>query len=612
MNSPTTISSNGAPLVAMSGTTKIEVSPVHVRARATGGRWLYTLGTRMERARARLRSVELDAGDCKLRATIGGHRHGPALLFVHGFTGSKEIWNRCATPLLRHYRLIMIDLPGHGDSSSTQDLDYSVAAHSRRLRAILDFLDIDRAHVVGNSMGGCVAAHFAATHPQRVRHLILISPGGLRGNQLSALDLSIESGRNPFAVSNRTDLDELLDLTMYRPPYIPGIVREHFAQEYANRRERIELMYEQYVGSNQITHLLPALRAPTLILWGAQDRVIDPSTLARWSHTLPTAQTQLWPQVGHLPMLEVPRRCAHAIGEFLAASNQNIQPTPYGAGDNRQLKRHLDEGFINKSSHKLVETDMEALLNHIGSLISGEASAVLVKNALASECCDRIFANFNASAGRYSRTDGVSGNMVGTNAFLKYTDEIVDDYLRNNGFAEVLFHGANNLYRNLFDSIEDAGFRFRHAYINGVPAPTHRATVWTDQSSANVVLKAHTDWPQVAFSGQEYADVERPIAINFYPRHPRRGSSRVRLYDFVPEADWLEQRGILHSGYPIHLDELEDVPYLDIEPEAGDLLLFAAAKVHAVFNDDGSGETRLNLNGFFGLSKRSGRVLAWA
>lgn len=263
--------------------------------------------------------------------------------------------------------------------------------------------------------------------------------------------------------------------------------------------------------------------------------------------------------------------------------------------------------------HSLIETTLDDLSGEMSGLLSGETAAVLVRSSLPRDQCDRVYTNFASSGGLYERADGVAGRMVGTNAFLKSADDVVEDYARNNCFAELLFRGASNLYRRLFDCVEEAGYRFRHAYIDGVPAPTYRATVWTDKGSDRLVLQAHTDWPQVCHSGMEYSDVEHPVAVNFYPRHPEPGSSYVRLYDFVPNRDWLASRGILNSGYPIHLDELAGIDYIDVHPRAGDMLLFAAAKVHAVFHTPRNDEdVRLNINGFIGFSRASRKVLAWA
>ncbi|MGE4072202.1 MAG: hypothetical protein AB7E72_13615 [Lysobacterales bacterium] len=260
----------------------------------------------------------------------------------------------------------------------------------------------------------------------------------------------------------------------------------------------------------------------------------------------------------------------------------------------------------------LVETDLASLDEHLDGLFDGRLSAVLIKRVASDQDCSRIFDNFMRSPGLYQRSDGVSGRMVGTNAFMKDTAAMLLDYLRNNGYAELLFEGANNVFRLLYDAIEDAGHRFRPAYINGVPSPTHRATIWDDSCIEQLVLKAHTDWPQVRHSGREYSDVTHPIAVNFYPRHPDGKASCVRLYDLVPTAHWLRERGIHAGGYPIDFAELHEVPYLDIVPSSGDMLLFAAANVHSVFQARGhASDVRLNINGFIGYSRRANRVLAW-
>lgn len=261
----------------------------------------------------------------------------------------------------------------------------------------------------------------------------------------------------------------------------------------------------------------------------------------------------------------------------------------------------------------LVETTLKDLVAPLSDALIGRTSAVLVKKAMTTTQCSRVRNNFDTSAGMYRREDGVTARMVGTNSYLKNAATIVQEYDRNHRFAELLFSGVPNVYRELYDRIEEAGYRFRPAYIDGVPAPTHRASIWDDRTDSSVLLKAHTDWPQVRNSGLEFSTVENPIAVNFYASHPARGSSWVRIYDFVPSEEWLEARGIAAGGHPIELDDLKGVRYLDVKPEEGDLLLFASNKVHAVFSAPGVDPSlRLNINGFIGFSPCVERVLAWA
>ncbi|GGA81848.1 hypothetical protein GCM10011521_20230 [Arenimonas soli] len=557
------------------------------------GRWLCDWAARREQRRAGLSSRTLVAGGTVLHVLDGGAVAADAEAFVllHGFSGEARVWTRFARYLAPNFRIIIPDLAGHGDSDFDSQLDYSIPAHAERVLALLDELGIARAHVAGNSMGGSIAAWIAAYRPERVATLTLISPAGLRAPSRSAFDQQLERGENPFLIEDRHAFDAFYAQIMARPPYTPGPVRDWIAHDFRERRERIARMFRDFVTSPDPTPVLSKISAPTLILWGGRDRIVDPSAASLWCHGITGSRTEVWPWLGHMPMLEDPRSTANCVAGFVAEPRATPAETHGPA---------------------LVETTLEGLGGCVHRLLRGEVRAVLVKSAMPREACDRVWRNFSSSGGLYRRSDGVSGEMVGTNAFLKSSGEIIDDYLQNNAHAEALFQGVPNLYRQLFDCIEDAGYRFRNAYVDGVPAPTHRGTVWNDIADDSLVLKAHTDWPQVTNSGLEYSDVEHPIAVNFYPRHPSGGASRVRLYDFVPSAQWLAERGILRSGYPIEQAELEGIDYVDIAPEAGDLLLFAAANVHAVFNASRVDDVRLNVNGFIGLSQASGRVLAWA
>lgn len=261
-----------------------------------------------------------------------------------------------------------------------------------------------------------------------------------------------------------------------------------------------------------------------------------------------------------------------------------------------------------------IEADIHSLGNYLRGLIHGDIVAIKIRQALPPEQCKKVLENFEKSNGMYVRTDGVPGRMVGVNSFLKDPSEILDSYIEHKAYSEMLFEGSSNLFRLLFDCEEDAGYRVRNVYIRGVPAPTYRATVWAEQENSNhQVLKAHTDWPQVKYSKLEYSDVENPIAINFYPSHPAKGRSILRIFDFIPSFQWLKQRGIQHSGYPIPLKDLSQYSYLDIQPESGDIVLFNSNYVHSVFSSHEHNDcVRLNINGFMGYSPRENRLLHWS
>lgn len=260
-----------------------------------------------------------------------------------------------------------------------------------------------------------------------------------------------------------------------------------------------------------------------------------------------------------------------------------------------------------------IEIEFDNLRDHIKSLIEGKTTALLIKKAMPLEHCHSIYNNFINSPGLYQRDDGVPALMVGANTFLQNPESIILE-LKNNVYADMLFHKTSNIYQKIYDSIEDAGYRFRRAYVEGIPAPIYRGTIWNNTESNGEPLLAHTDWPQVKYSGLEFQNIERPIAINFYPKHPPKGYSSLRLYDLIPDEKYLDNLGIKHSGYPIYQEKLTHVNYIDIFPEDGDILLFNSAYVHAVNEKeiDKVKTHRLNINGFFGFCNELDKVLAWA
>ena len=114
----------------------------------------------------------------RLRLRDTGPREAPALILLHGFGASLETWEPWARALSADYRVIRIDLPGFGLTGPDPSGDYSDARAIKVLVGLMDQLGIDRASLVGNSLGGRIAWNFAAQHPERLTRLVLVSPDG--------------------------------------------------------------------------------------------------------------------------------------------------------------------------------------------------------------------------------------------------------------------------------------------------------------------------------------------------------------------------------------------------------------------------------------------------
>ncbi|MBB3228881.1 pimeloyl-ACP methyl ester carboxylesterase [Luteibacter sp. Sphag1AF] len=285
--------------------------------RAVAGRWLNAAGMRVEAFLFGLHRRTVRTGDAMLSVYDSCRRGRATLVMIHGFTGHKHVWARFARRFAMDYRVLIPDLPGHGDTAFSTHQGYGVEAQARRILSLLDALGIERAHLIGNSMGGFVATWLAMHHPARVESLVLFDPDGLASAPVSRLEKLADSGENPFLISSRRDFNRFYADIMSRPPYVPGWVREHMATQYQQQRDRIAGMYGDYAASERLTPHASALPSRVLIVWGREDRIIGVEAASAWHQAVPHADVEIWDGVGHMPMLERPRRAARRVYQFL-------------------------------------------------------------------------------------------------------------------------------------------------------------------------------------------------------------------------------------------------------------------------------------------------------
>lgn len=204
---------------------------------------------------------------------------GDAVLLVHGFSGSKDSYNRIAPFLPADLRLIAPSLPSHGASTFRPDASYDFASQADRLAALLDGLAIERVHVVGVSMGGAIATTFAARHPQRTLSLSAIAPAGIDPPTPTAFQSAWAEGENLLIVRQPEDFERFLELCFYgEPPAIPGPVRDYLAEDLLAQRARLEKVDQDFrTVPGWLEGVVPQLRSPVLVVWGKQDEILHVS-----------------------------------------------------------------------------------------------------------------------------------------------------------------------------------------------------------------------------------------------------------------------------------------------------------------------------------------------
>jgi len=271
----------------------------------------------MERSFAGLEPRSLDVGTLHMEYLEGGQ--GEVLVLLHGFGGDKDNWTRVSKYLTPHFRVVIPDLPGFGDSTKDPDAPYTIFAQVDRLHAFLAELGISRFHLGGNSMGGYIAGFYAATFPREIQTLWLLAPGGVISAQASEFYLRLSKEENPLLVKKPEDYEHLMNFVFFKRPFIPQPIIQHFTRKAIANRSLHRRIFKQLASDTDdipMELFLPLVRVPTLVTWGEKDRVLHVSGANILESGLPDATIQIMKNTGHLPMLEKPEASALAFIAF--------------------------------------------------------------------------------------------------------------------------------------------------------------------------------------------------------------------------------------------------------------------------------------------------------
>jgi pimeloyl-ACP methyl ester carboxylesterase len=235
---------------------------------------------------------------------------GEPLLLLHGFGANKDNFTRVAKYLTPHYRVLIPDHIGFGESDHPPQADYTPRAQAERLRALMRTLGVSRLHLGGNSMGGQIALTYAALHPKEVQSLWVLNAAGVWSAPPSEVRKRIaDTGHNPMIVKNEEEFAQLVALVTAAPLPVPRRFLDVVAQERIRNHDLEQRIFKQLAGES-VEQRVRGLATPALIVWGAQDRVLHPASAGILQMLLTRSDTVLMQGVGHLPMLEQPEQCA--------------------------------------------------------------------------------------------------------------------------------------------------------------------------------------------------------------------------------------------------------------------------------------------------------------
>jgi pimeloyl-ACP methyl ester carboxylesterase len=254
-----------------------------------------------------------------------GSRSGPVLVLVHGSNASLFTWEPWAKRLGDQFRVVSMDMPGHGLTGAVPNHDYSQEGMVKFVKEVTDKLGLVKFAIAGNSMGGGIAARFAEEYPASVSQLILVDAGGMPTKGGDKIPLAFQLARVPVLnqvllhITPRSLVTEGLNDAIVRKAIIDDKMIDSywdFARMDGTRQatmERFSLNWD-----NAVQQHIADIKAPTLILWGAEDHLIPVQAAHEFQSAIPGSKLIVYPNTGHIPQEEVADQSAADVRAFLA------------------------------------------------------------------------------------------------------------------------------------------------------------------------------------------------------------------------------------------------------------------------------------------------------
>jgi pimeloyl-ACP methyl ester carboxylesterase len=277
-----------------------------------------------------LRIHDVPAGK-RLKLSTLTMGEGPDMLLLHGLGGAKSSFFDTAAALSRRYRVHAIDLPGFGGSSKPSTAPYGAPYAAKAVIGAMDALGIERAHIVGNSMGGRVAIEVGLERPERVKGLALLCPAVAfirRDWHWLVRSLRPELGVLPHSLGRKRIEQQFWALFADRDlvdPSVADIVVDEFERIYRNAGARLAFLasarsiyLEAPFGRNGFYPRLGRLQPPALFVWSSHDRLIPERFRPHVERWLPQAEQVVLQGCGHVPQVERPEQTNGLLERFFA------------------------------------------------------------------------------------------------------------------------------------------------------------------------------------------------------------------------------------------------------------------------------------------------------
>lgn len=253
----------------------------------------------------------------------------PVLVGLHGFSADKDNWARMAIFLRGKYRVIAVDMLGHGDSDKPMDASYTLSNQAKRVHALLSTLNLDKFHLMGSSMGGQTAGLYASLFPDDIASVIFMNNAGITSPEKSVILKKYEAtGQNDLLIKEPENIIAYFDAVFTNQPLMTKQIALYFGEQVAHDSALYKKIFQEFVFDHPepLEPLLPSIKVPVQIIWGGDDKVLHVSSVDVMSELLATESVHIFKGVGHAPMVEVPKQTAYVIHNFVdGVEAQNAQ-----------------------------------------------------------------------------------------------------------------------------------------------------------------------------------------------------------------------------------------------------------------------------------------------
>jgi pimeloyl-ACP methyl ester carboxylesterase len=249
----------------------------------------------------------------RMHYEVEGPASGAPVVLIHGLGGRSEDWRALAPRLAQAgFRVYTPDLIGYGRSERPANFSYSVRDEAEVTIGFMNAMNLRQVELGGWSMGGWIVQLAAAGHPERVKRLMLFDSAGLL--------VPPQWDTRLFTPTTAAQLAALDQLLMPHPPPVPGFVATDILRVSRQRGWVVKRALEAMMTGHDVTDdLLPGLKMPVLIEWGAEDRITPVNQAETMHRLIPQSRLDVYAGCGHLAALQCAPQMAPNVVQFLEA-----------------------------------------------------------------------------------------------------------------------------------------------------------------------------------------------------------------------------------------------------------------------------------------------------